>query len=152
FPRFHDSNAPALRVLRAGLAGAASDRDLSARRVASERCAQLSVLADVLRVRGDRVTRARCDRRRRAGNLARASLQPAVPRRLRPRAVPAPRRGPRLMQDQGKRLLITVGVVMAVLMVWNMLFAPKDAGQNKPAQTQGSAVATAPAAPQFGVS
>ncbi len=48
------------------------------------------------------------------------------------------------MQDQGKRLLIAVGLALGVLLVWQVIFPGK---KPDPAQTQGSGSAEVPAGP-----
>ncbi len=52
------------------------------------------------------------------------------------------------MQDQGKRLLLAVGLALAFMLAWNMFFSKKE--EPKPAQTSGSggsAIVGAPVAP-----
>lgn len=47
------------------------------------------------------------------------------------------------MQDQGKRLMVAVGLALVVMLGWQMIFKPKD--EPKPQDQPGSAVPTAPA-------
>ena len=67
-------------------------RCVSPRAVAAEAHADVPVPADVLGVRDRGGARARHRRRRRARDVARAAVQSAVPRRLRPGAAPLPSR------------------------------------------------------------
>src|SRR5690349_6207142 len=47
------------------------------------------------------------------------------------------------MEDQGKRLLLAVGISMVLVVGWQLLFPPKP----KPPESKPPAVATAPAGP-----
>lgn len=52
------------------------------------------------------------------------------------------------MQDQGKRLLLAVALALGVMLVWNMVFSPKDEATDKPVPAQGSGeVLVAPTSP-----
>lgn len=54
------------------------------------------------------------------------------------------------MQDQGRRLMLAVALALGVMLLWNMVFSPKDAnpppGQGSGSEVKGSAGSAAPAA------
>src|SRR5439155_22078210 len=58
------------------------------------------------------------------------------------------------MQEQGKRLMLAVALIMGVLFVWQSFFKPKDDDQQKQAQQAQQQVAAqqpAPVTPPVGV-
>src|SRR6185369_11649279 len=104
--------------------------------------------ADLLGVRDRGRAEARDRRRHRARGVARAPLQPVLSRRIRSGAgapLRAPCPGAALMENQGKRLLLAVGLALAVILGWNLIFPPK---KEDPSKTLGSGSVATEVAPQ----